>query len=841
VSDSLPGPPRAPADRAYRWFSDKWGERWLQSLRSIPRRSDPRSDCPPDPDLATGPLTPLGRTDLFGLVIVLAVVAWLVTTFFEDGRRLIGQDASVYYLPMWSYLGDRLAQGELPAWNPYQYGGSPFAADPESGWTYLPSMILYALFSIGTATTLWLVIHFLLASLGSYFYARAIALNIPGSVLAGVAYVSSTWFYRNSVSSPAYVQTGAWIPLAFLFIELAVRGQTMRRRLLLAGGASFAFGQIVAAWLGKGAYYSLLLLGGYLLYRTLIQPPGTNWSTRQRVTALATVGVGMGFWTSLFSAAGVLPRLEYHGVSNLAAGYQDHAADTGFVALADIPGRILGGAPDSPTTVIAFLAAVGLVLAGRRHVAPYFAVALAATVLLFVNEGYWLQFPFSLLPEFDTIHNHYPFQILMIAMFPFVILAGIAVSRISTWNQGMSRVFVALLAPFILLWIIGFNGALIDVIDRRAVFAICLVMTLFAVYRLPHSYRILLAACIIGLHLWPFAQRVDYIGLKLAGGVNYANMNEYYAPSGAVEFIRESQEKAGVPYRYFGYDPQYGVQVGGYNVLYRRHFPIAGVINLEVNNRATVHHLYDIQGQNNPIQIALYVDLFTTINEQELDYHEAAVLDTGLDSPYLDILNVRYIIVPAEIPPDRIDLTYLMTIYPVVYQDDRATVLERPSYYQHAFLVPSTIPVATNADALDLVASGKVDPAEIAPIVGNETALAASGSNPGRATLLTYEPERIAVRTSTETEQLLVVSDIVYPGWEVTIDGKPAEMQTAYGAFRSVQVPAGDHDVEFTFVSRSLQIGTIVSIAAYTIFVIFIGYESVSTLRRRRGISAPGQ
>ena len=52
-------------------------------------------------------------------------------------------------------------------------------------------------------------------------------------------------------------------------------------------------------------------------------------------------------------------------------------------------------------------------------------------------------------------------------------------------------------------------------------------------------------------------------------------------------------------------------------------------------------------------------------------------------------------------------------------------------------------------------------------------------------------PERIVLEVDAEAAGPLVVLDLPYPGWKVTIDGEPAEGGVFEGMYRSVQVPAG--------------------------------------------------
>jgi len=77
----------------------------------------------------------------------------------------------------------------------------------------------------------------------------------------------------------------------------------------------------------------------------------------------------------------------------------------------------------------------------------------------------------------------------------------------------------------------------------------------------------------------------------------------------------------------------------------------------------------------------------------------------------------------------------------------------------------------------------------------------------GITRILKYEAERVLVETTTEAPGYLILTDTDYPGWAATVDGEPTDIQTAYGLFRAVPLPAGTHTVEFRFEPTSLKLG----------------------------------
>jgi uncharacterized membrane protein YfhO len=59
----------------------------------------------------------------------------------------------------------------------------------------------------------------------------------------------------------------------------------------------------------------------------------------------------------------------------------------------------------------------------------------------------------------------------------------------------------------------------------------------------------------------------------------------------------------------------------------------------------------------------------------------------------------------------------------------------------------------------------------------------------------------------TSETALLVLSDMLYPGWRARIDRKPAPIYATNGLFRGIIVPSGVHTVEMLFRPTSLRLG----------------------------------
>lgn len=205
----------------------------------------------------------------------------------------LGSDAAMQYYPFYHFLGESLRSGEIPGWNPYQFSGIPFAADPLTGWSYLPTMALLASLPLVWVVKGLMLSHLLLAGLFAYALGRALGMGPPGSFLAAIAYQYNGLFYIENTCCLQDIGVMVWLPLTILGAELAIRKRRRLKRRLWWGVSGLALSQVLAAWFGQGFYYALLALGGYVFYRTLLSPPGDARALKGELLDLSVHGGGV--------------------------------------------------------------------------------------------------------------------------------------------------------------------------------------------------------------------------------------------------------------------------------------------------------------------------------------------------------------------------------------------------------------------------------------------------------------------------------------------------------------------------------------------------------------------
>lgn len=85
----------------------------------------------------------------------------------------------------------------------------------------------------------------------------------------------------------------------------------------------------------------------------------------------------------------------------------------------------------------------------------------------------------------------------------------------------------------------------------------------------------------------------------------------------------------------------------------------------------------------------------------------------------------------------------------------------------------------------------------------------------------TYAPNRLSYKSHSAKGNLAVFSEIYFPwGWTATIDGKEAPIGRVNYVLRALQVPAGDHEIVFTFDPESIK--TANTVATVSVIVIYI-------------------
>ncbi len=102
--------------------------------------------------------------------------------------------------------------------------------------------------------------------------------------------------------------------------------------------------------------------------------------------------------------------------------------------------------------------------------------------------------------------------------------------------------------------------------------------------------------------------------------------------------------------------------------------------------------------------------------------------------------------------------------------------------------------------------------------------------------LTTYKPNHLTYRSENPNKGVAVFSEMYYRhGWNAYIDGKPAPYFKANYALRALELPAGDHTVEFKFEPELVAEGSKITLTSSILFaLILVGGIGFSVIRARK-------
>jgi len=73
------------------------------------------------------------------------------------------------------------------------------------------------------------------------------------------------------------------------------------------------------------------------------------------------------------------------------------------------------------------------------------------------------------------------------------------------------------------------------------------------------------------------------------------------------------------------------------------------------------------------------------------------------------------------------------------------------------------------------------------------------------------------------------------PGWTASVDGDTTPITTVEGAFQQISVPAGTHEISYSFIPNHVPLAMVVSLGGFAVF----GYGALGTLRAARRRNRP--
>jgi O-antigen/teichoic acid export membrane protein len=788
-----------------------------------------------------------------------------------------------------NFIVRSLADGQVPMWNPYLFCGVPFLAAGQHSALYPLSALFYIL-PVVRAYGLFTVLQLGLAGFFAYLFLRSLGAGRMGGAVGGLAY-SLSGFMVTSINFPMVISAALWLPLALLTMEGIFR-QARREDApspvsylpwVLGGavilGVHFLAGHPEISYLVLAVlcYYGLwnlasLALSGRRDWRLahvagsliLMAALGTGLGAIQLIPLYELVQLnfrqGSASYEQVVGWAYPVRQLVTFLVPDFFGNpshhsYFDLLSWQSVPATRDFMGRpintIFWGIKNyveagSYTGLIPLLL-VPLAFAGRTRRRAWLFVVLAVVSLLLAFGTPLYALLYHGLPGVGQLHT--PFRWVFPFTFSVAVLAGLGADSLARGRLGS---LVEVIRYGALAAGGGLLLAMVGILlwpQRPAAWAQALVErsdlaqrafadgAMFLSYQFPHFLKLggaIAAAGLIltlrrrgwrirGVALWKplLALAVAAELLVLGMGFNPAAdpaLYDFVPPS--IQFLQEDGEL---------------FRVTSYNADGEQTFQA---------NAGMFYGISDVRGYDSiiPKGYAEYMGLIEI--QGELIYNRIAPIysASSLDSRLLDLANVKYVLSTQDILNDGYRLVY----------DEEILIYQNLDHLPRAFLVPRGEVIRN--DDLRSRTLRSFEPAEFVileeasheatHLLGDD---APSAAVPGQVEVASYGINDVHLLVDSRADAFLVLTDSFFPGWKAYISSQDKEeaearIYRADGNFRSVFVPAGQHQVHFRYTPMSFKLGLYFSFLAAVIVLLLLGLhlwrrfysegEQVSTLRR---------
>ncbi len=746
----------------------------------------------------------------------------LITPFAADRETIVAGDFWEVHFPLHKFTVEAWQRGGLPLWTTAINGGHPALADSQFGALYPPNLLAALLLGSKAYTPSILIVqslaHIAWGFAGAYMFfwwLQCRHARFPGSIDGAVDASSSRLSAPSGWTAPfvgascfafggymtsypfqdsVILEVAAWLPWALLGIDLAVS---------IGGGVLVAVAAVPIAMATLAGYpqtlmYVLYACVGLWLWRVATDrsKPALQ-SLELRFLAIVSMPLGLAL-----AAAALLPTFELAPLSVRAQpGFQ---FTSNGLAPHELAGLILrggfGGAAPLYLGVLPIALALVALLDTRRNTASgFWLLELALSLLLAMGgQTFLYDTAYLVVPGFSIFRN--PERSALLVSFAVAALAAQGTNVLfSCWSNTDVRQRIRPVLPYVIIggmalvivgiaasgWPAQGQGQGWGPAERDAWYWLLVVAGLFITLlilwwrrMLPRvMWSILLSACLL---LELFTAHPTYNLRDLPAGGAYVS----------------------IPLM----DPVFADRDTPFRISTEGLLPADG-------NEGIIYSLEDIVGSS-PLQLQVFADL-----QQAEQKHALTELQR------LALLNVRYVVTKRDFPNDP-RFTQLGK-----EGDIRLYRLSASATLPRAWIVHGA---TTSAPGEELGTLGKLDFRKTV-LLPEAVDLPREGAMQS-GELLSYEhyaPSASELRVTLHSEGVVVFSEIWYPGWSATIDGRAASLLRANHTFRALVVPAGDHLITMTYAPGSFANGKRVSeIAAIALLTLVLGSTVWAIVRR---------
>jgi hypothetical protein len=719
---------------------------------------------------------------------------------FEENTFFF-RDIHHYAYPLKLYIARVWAMGEWPNWYPYLFQGIPLMSLMHPGVFYPPSA-LFLLEDFFFAFNMYFLFHHLILMGSVYALCRYWGRSIPASLCASLTALLGG-FFLSLASVYNQFQSAVWFPLILMMWQKFTDSGSQK---YFCGAVVFLAFQVLGGG-PENAIFSVLLIYSHSLYVTQSEErlrgfkqktlavmalglvalalSALQWVPTYYLLQETTRGGGMSYYTSTLYSLNPKTLLDLFLPENLSYFLERMGVGMDYFVHSFYMG------------IIPMFVLCGCLLVGKEQkVIRYWLVVFGVGIFFSLGKFNPL---YPLIHEWMPLFNmfKYPQKFFLLCAYALVFLSAWGLDRFVegiTNNKGeMKKLLLALLVTG------GFVAGVFGLHVNRAgleslVILLLLAVGIFALHfkKINGFFALLLLLLLVDLMgknamLIPLIDRTFYtdpppLAQRLGG-----TADSFRVYNGMLPIKQERKKVDSKPI------------TNGANSSQQ-------TFNLLDIQLATRDQVYPNLGA---IYGLAYVEGSATLmlKNSLLWYESFQMPDNARKIRILKRSNVKYWVTEdyEQFPSD---------------QSPRGIkkVIEFADALPRAFLVGEAR-VVPDAQLLNLYYDAAFDP--LKEVLLKEPVEIKSDKNfSGQVEQVSYQPNRVSVKTRQNGEGFLVLLDSWFPGWKVEVDGVPERIYQANHFYRGVKLKSGTHQIEFSYEPVGLRMGVIISGVALTLLLI---------------------
>ena len=681
---------------------------------------------------------------------------------------------------------------ELPFWNPYSFSGQPLLANFQSS-PFQIFNILFLLFPFKLAWGLQIVLPL---ALGAFFMSIFLkSLNLSNeAVIFGSLILPFSGFFIAWSQWGTIISSAIWLPLILFIINQLYRAVHPLWFLVLVFSAS----QSIFSGHIQTSTYVLVISILFIVFLFL--------KSRKRIPmAICLTGLILGI---SITAIQIIPSLEFVRLStrSLDQSYFQGRQDW-FLPLQNLVQLFVPDFFGNPTTYnywgiwnygefVSFIGVAALSFAilgfiAKKNQSTFFAFLLFLS-LLFALENPISKIPYTL--NIPLISSMQPSRIIFLVIFSLCVLSAFGFEIFLK-----SKEKIKLLLPPALIFAIIFLLAIastfyanifplfVNVSVNKIAFRNLIIPGIVALFlmiifslkllKFPKTLVILAIFALTVFEIFRFANKF----------LPFTKTDLIFPETKTTTFLQNQQK----PFRALVTD--------------RRIFGL---------NSLSAYGIETVQGYD-PLFLKDYARLVSSWNENKkvnAGNFSRIITPQNYISPISNLLNVKYVASFDDISQGGFNK---------IYQEGKTKIFVNENAFERAFLANEIVKVENKDQELEKMFE---ENANLKKTVYSSQIGFSKREDGGAINFKLYEDQHFSLNVQSDKELPLIVSNIYYPGWRASINGKDVPIYRVNYIFQAIIVPAGENFIEFKFLPQSFYNGLYISAGslAFTILITFL-------------------